>query len=505
MPQKLKEKIDFLREKAQSLSILYVEDETELRESFMGFLNKIFLHVESAENGKKALEKYREKKYDIVITDIQMPVMNGIELIRHIRDINEYQEIIVISAYTDAEFLTQSIQLSVTGYIIKPINFDQILDTLKQSAYKLNAFLENEHYKTHLEESVQERTQTILKLQLEQVDNYQHAIHSLVTMVEQRDTYTGGHSERVAQYSQAIAKAMGHSEKECTLIYEAGILHDIGKVITPDAILLKPGKLNDYEYALIKEHVISSYTILHEIPMYKELSEIVYAHHEHFDGTGYPRGLKGDAIPLFARIMSVADAFDAMTTSRIYKEKKSIESAIVELQKLSGIWYDAEVLKKAIPILKEVVLDDNLKQTPNTYVDDERFAYFYKDPLTHVYNSTYLDFILQNNHVEKNQKCLHVLYLRNFNAYNQEHGWNEGDIVLQKFSEYLKKVFPDSKIFRIFGDDFVLLHEEDIDIDLVQINNFSHFQNSTLHCDIRHIDLEKTDINSYKELQSKNL
>ncbi|WP_373034830.1 HD domain-containing phosphohydrolase [Sulfurimonas sp.] len=501
MIDKLKSKIASLKEKAGYFSVLYVEDEAELREGIRSFLSKIFTDLDTAQNGKEGFEKYILKKYDIVLTDIQMPKMNGLEMIKKIREIDETQEIIVISAYTDAEYLTESIQLNVTGYIIKPIEFMQILQMLEQSVYKLSALRENEIYKEKLESMVEERTKTVLDLQRQQLLNYNHAIHSLVKMIEARDTYTGGHSERVALYSKKIAKAMKLSEQECNMIYESGILHDIGKIITPDAILLKPNRLTKDEYSLIKEHATAGYNILSEIPMYRELADIVHAHHEHCDGSGYPRGLKTEDIPLAARIMSVADAFDAMTTSRIYKTKKTIAQAIEELRKYSGTWYDTDVVNSAIDIFKSVNLDTHTQQTPISHMDDERFAYFYKDPLTHTYNHYYLDYILQNYNSKKSSLCLNVIYIKNFTSYNKKYGWSEGDILLNKFSNYLKSEFSNFQIFRIFGDDFALLCDKRFSVDIDKINDISLLKENDLHCEINQYDLDKNDIHDYKDLQ----
>lgn len=501
MKNNLKTKLASLKEKAENFSLLYVEDEEILREGISTFLNKIFTKLDLASNGEEGLKKYTQNRHDIVITDIQMPKMDGLEMTSRIKEIYEKQEIIVISAYTDPDYFTRSIELGVTGYIIKPIDFYQILKTLEQSIEKLSAFRQNEIYKTNLEAMVQERTQTVLNLQKNQVLNYKQAIHSLVIMVEARDAYTGGHSQRVAEYSRDIAKAMALSDEECEMIYEAGILHDIGKIVTPDAILLKPSKLTDDEYSLIQEHVTTGYKILSEIPMYSELAQIIYAHHERLDGGGYPRGLKGDEIPLAARIMAVADSFDAMTTRRVYKAMKSIEEAIEELKKYSNVWYDAEVIEYATDVLSSVNLDKHVRQEPASHIDDERFAYFYKDPLTHLYNHYYLDYILQNNQYAKQYLCLNALYIKNFSAYNKKYGWDEGDKVLQGFSNYLKSEFPNLKIFRIFGDDFVLLCKKHFEIDIDKINSLDLLKRNNLHCEHKHFNLREPTLISYKSLQ----
>lgn len=501
MVENLKKKSESLKAKARNFSILYVEDEEILREKMATFLRKIFDHVETASDGGEGFQKYLLKPYDIVITDILMPKVNGLELIESIRKKNENQEIIVVSAYTDAEYLMQCIQLDVTGYMIKPVDFVQVLTVLDRSVEKLTALRENEMYKTKLESMVEERTQKVLQLQNELVANYDHAVHSLVKMIEGRDTYTGGHSERVATYSRDIAKKMGCVQEECDFIYQAGILHDVGKIITPDAILLKPGKLSEQEYSLIKNHVTAGYEILSEVPMYHNLAEIVYAHHEHYDGSGYPRSLKGEEIPMPSRIMAVADAFDAMTTSRIYKTKKTVADAISELKKLSGIWYDPLVVDHAVTVLQSVEVAQYAIQEPDSHIDDERFAYFYKDPLTHLYNHDYFDAVLQKNKYEKNFLCLNILYIRNFTSYNQQYGWSEGDMLLRDFSAYLQSAFPDFQIFRIFGDDFILLHKVHHDIDMKGINAIPLLEQNNLYCEHKHIDMDEVTINSYKDLQ----
>jgi len=501
MKNNIKEHINLLIKKAQGLSLLYVEDEKELRDKMYTFLNKIFTKIDVASNGEEALIKYQKSRHDIVITDILMPKMNGLQLIKEILGYNEEQEIIITSAYTDLAYLMESIKLGITGYLIKPLDFKDIVKMVEQSIDKLQAFRDVEMYRVKLEEMVEARTKEVIALQDQQIINYEQAINSLVRMIERRDTYTGGHSERVAKYSKAIAKELGLSDEACDLIYQAGILHDIGKIITPDSILLKPGQLSDDEYSLIKEHVSVGYEILREVPMYQHLADIVYSHHERFDGSGYPRSLKGEEIPLFARIMVIADNFDAMTTSRIYKTRKNREEALAELRELSGRWYDPHIIESALNILKAVEINESVNQEPSSHIDDERFAYFFKDPLTRVYNHYYLDFILHKNRDEKNFLCFNILYLKNFTAYNKKHGWSEGDIFLSSFSSYLQMEFPTAQIFRIFGDDFLILYDNHQEIDINQINATPLLKENNLHCDYKHLDLEESTFNSYKDLQ----
>ena len=201
-------------------------------------------------------------------------------------------------------------------------------------------------------------TKELKEKEEEKAENFEKTLESFVSMVEERDTYTGGHSQRVANYSLLIAKDMNFSKEECNLIYRSAILHDIGKIATPDNVLLKPGKLTSLEYKLIQEHVGASYGILSKIPMYKDLAEVIICHHERYDGEGYPKGLKGNEMPLLYQIMIVADAFDAMTTNRIYKGRKSVSIAIQEIKDASSKQFHPLVVNSAIKVLKTIEIED---------------------------------------------------------------------------------------------------------------------------------------------------
>jgi len=333
-----------LKSMAKGFRVLYVEDENDLRESVAIYLSKIFSYVDTAVDGQKGLHQYYEQDYDIVITDIHMPHMNGLEMLRGIKTFNEAQEVIIVSAYSDIQYFIDAIRMGVNGYIIKPVDYAQMNETLFKSVNKLVAFKENENYKVHLSELVELRTRALLELEAEKAYNYEQTLFAFIEMIEDRDTYTAGHSQRVAHYSKLIAQAMNFNDKECEQVYRAGILHDIGKIATPDTVLLKPGKLSRLEYKLIQEHVSVSHELLCKIPMFSDMAEIIFCHHERYDGKGYPNGLKGDDVPPLAQIMIVADAFDAMTTNRIYKGRKDVETAVAELLSLSGKQFHPNVV-----------------------------------------------------------------------------------------------------------------------------------------------------------------
>ena len=295
---------------------------------------------------------------------------------------------------------------------------------------------------------------------------YEEYIYGLVNVVEKRDTYTAGHSTRVAKYAKLIAQEMNYSEHECNTIYRAGMLHDIGKVAVPDSVFLKPTRLSSREYALIQEHVVMSYEMLKNVSIFDEIRELVRNHHEHYDGGGYPRGLTGDDTPMLAQVLSLADSFDAMTTDRIYKGKKSIKEALLELARFSGKQFNPKVVQAALIALKDVIIDYSKHQNPKTMLEAERFSYFYKDSLTGVYNEYYLRSELNSFH---QYKYIYWISLKNFHKYNKENGWSEGDKLLQELSDAILYQSKDvSKVYRFYGDNFfILTNREEENSDLV--------------------------------------
>jgi len=236
--------------------------------------------------------------------------------------------------------------------------------------------------------------ETALKqMELEKISNYEETILAFVDMIEQRDTYTAGHTIRVAQYCKKIALAMGVNSSDINRLEKAAILHDIGKIATPDAVLLKPGQLNLLEYELIKQHSKAGYNMLSKVGMYKELAEIIKYHHSRYDGKGYPKTKSPDEIPMLSHIMIVADAFDAMTTNRIYKPRKEVKEALGEIQNLSGIQFHPDVAKIANEVLIESTIEQT-SQTPHSDLEEKRFSYFFQDALTDLHNESYLQVAL---------------------------------------------------------------------------------------------------------------
>jgi len=449
--------IQELKALTSSLKVLYVEDDSAIQKTMDKYLKKFFATVDLANDGEEALMLYEKSKYDLIITDLSMPKINGIDMIHKIKEVDENQAIIITTAHGESNFLLGAIKSHIDGYILKPFDYTELNFELFKISQKIQKFRENEEYKEHLKDMLAQKTK-------EMSENYEKTIYSMVDLIEQRDTYTAGHSKRVAYYCNLIAKEMGYSEDECTLLHQAAILHDIGKIETPDAVLLNPKPLNDIEYKLIQEHVTVGYKLLDNIPMFQSLAKIVHQHHERHDGLGYPKGLKADEIDQFARIMIVADAFDAMTTNRIYKARKTIEEAIQELKYLSEKQFHPAVIQSAIIVLAEITIEDGINQLPKTTLEEERFAYFYKDTLTQLYNQSYLDVILIKNNYNFDYNKMIIFSIRHFSKYNKQHSWAKGDELLKEFANILSVHLEEELIFRVFGDDFVVMSQREIQI-----------------------------------------
>ena len=485
----------------KDISILYVEDDKMMRKNVTNYLQLIFDDVQSAEDGEKGLELYTQRAYDIVITDIQMPRMNGLEMIAKIKKISPEQEIIITTAFSETPYMMEAITHNVSAYVIKPIDFDLLNYNLYKITKRINILHENEEYNASLETMVKIRTEANIALEKEKIENYEKTLLSLVELVEKRETYTGGHSLRVATYSKLIAQKMGYNEETCEMLYRAGILHDIGKIETPDAVLLKPSSLDDLEYKLIKEHVTTGANMLAKIPMYKELSEVIAAHHERYDGKGYPQGLKGDEIPELSRIMIVADAFDAMTTNRIYKPRKPLQDALEELEYFSGVQFDPKVVKFAVEIFQNMDIQTNIFQLPSSEMESKRFAFFFEDQLTKAYNQTYLELILLQNSTMLQTQYLDVLFIHNFGKYNQNHGWDRGDLFLKDIVNTLRKSYPDTLIFRLHGDDFVLFSNKEIPFDEKTLEPLLQQDKEILHVDYKRFQTKEDGISSLASLE----
>jgi len=326
--------------------------------------------------------------------------------------------------------------------------------------------------------------QNIIKsLEQEKIKNQEQIIYSMIDMIEARDSYTAGHTKRVANYCVLIAKEMGYNKNDVEILKNAAWLHDIGKISTPDSVLLKPSQLDSIEYKLIQEHLTSGYEMLNKIDQYKVISDVMREHHEKYDGSGYPRGLKANDIRPLSRIMIVADAFDAMTTNRVYKPKKSVQVALNELEELSGVHFHPDVVDAAVVALKDIDIDSEISQLPKTVMEEQRFSYFYKDRLTNLFIIDYLDLILRY-YISSDSVYMYDIKLHNFSEYNKKFSWKDGDVFLVDFADFIDKLYKNSVVFRVEGDDFMILSETKLESVNIDIANYIDSKKSIIGCSV---------------------
>ncbi|MBN1969955.1 MAG: response regulator [Candidatus Delongbacteria bacterium] len=324
--------------------ILVVDDDKDLRETLVQFL-EIFDHsVDQAINGKNALEIFKENKYDCIISDIQMPVMNGIEFLENLKKIDKIVPVILLTGVKDLSIAIDSMKLGAHDYLVKPFELDVMKGSIAKALYIRDLKLsniklaeENRIYQKNLESLIHKRT-----IQLEEAVYGSLAI--LAQSVELKDPYTRGHSERVRAISMDIGRELGLPSTELDILSYGSILHDIGKIGIKDDVLLKEGKLTQEEYNYIMSHPQIGADLVKEIKFFEPVIGCIRFHHEKYNGEGYPQGLKGEDIPLLARIISVADTFDAMTSTRPYRKALSIEKAVSILIDLKNSQLDGYIV-----------------------------------------------------------------------------------------------------------------------------------------------------------------
>lgn len=297
-----------------------------------------------------------------------------------------------------------------------------------------------------------------------EIKDYEDTLNIMMSLVEERDAYTAGHAERVAKYCVLIGKKMGLAKSQLDLLEEASRLHDIGKIAVPDTVLLKPGKLDESEYASIQSHVTEGYKIVSKMQKYSHLAEIIRYHHEKYDGSGYPYQKTGEEIPIESSIMVVADSFDAMTTNRIYKPRRSVEEAIEEIKKCSGMHFHPAVAQAAINALQNIEIPHHISQFEYNIKQDHKLAFFFNDSLTGLYNLEYLKMLTTNDADNLEYIYTSIISIKNFGRYNSIHGWEAGNAILQSIADFLRANFKESVKFRVYGDIFILISKIDYQI-----------------------------------------
>jgi response regulator RpfG family c-di-GMP phosphodiesterase len=304
----------------------------------------------SAEEG---LAIINSSPIDIALLDIMMPGRSGLDLLKDIKMISPDIPVLMVTALSDMETALSCIHLGAEDYITKPFNLDRVALTIKNTMGKRLLILENREYQANLEIKVQEQTEVIRTVMGEINQAYEHTLTALIKALDAREKEVGSHSERVMNYTLLLAKEAGIPAEEHSVILKGALLHDIGKIGVSDNILLKPSKLNSEEWLVMKQHPKVGFDILNDINYFAGAAELVLTHQERFDGSGYPNGLVGESIPISARIFSLADTLDAMTSDRPYRKALPFQAVIDEIIRCSGTQFDPELVKAFLRIPKE--------------------------------------------------------------------------------------------------------------------------------------------------------
>jgi response regulator RpfG family c-di-GMP phosphodiesterase len=325
--------------------VLIVDDEASVRKVMAAVLTQVGVSCETAASAEEALRVLETHEMDAVISDLQMPGMSGMDLLAKVRQSYPQTVFLMVTGVDDTRVGIQAMRQGADDYIVKPQQVDAniVLASLTRALHVKRLEQEVENYRHHLEEIVAEQTQQ-LREALRQIErSYDHTLEVLGAAIDLRDSPTAGHSRRVFLYSIEIAKAMGGLENQMRNIAMGAWLHDIGKLAISDAILLKPGSLTDEEREIMQRHVQIGYDLVKGIPFLADAAEIIFAHHERCDASGYPRGLKTEDIPVGARIFAVADTFDAMTSDRPYRRALPFETSREVIERGAGKHYDSQV------------------------------------------------------------------------------------------------------------------------------------------------------------------
>lgn len=320
--------------------VLIVDDNATNLVLFKHIVSKLEdVQVTTFDDPVAAIAWSAENIPDLVILDYMMPVMDGLEFIRCFRGIPGYQEIplVMITADTEGDVRQRALEHGAHDFLTKPVDKAELTARVRN-------LLALRFSQVQLANRAQWLTREVKKATAEIVTREKEVIFRLSRAAEYRDPETGAHLLRMSHYTRLIAGNLGLPEKEQDLLLEAAPMHDIGKVGTPDHILLKPGKLTAEELEIMRQHAVIGYEILRDSvsPLLREAAMLAWTHHEKFDGSGYPRGLKGQEIPLHGRIVAVADVFDALTSSRPYKTAWALESAVSFMQTERGAHFDPE-------------------------------------------------------------------------------------------------------------------------------------------------------------------
>ena len=364
---RVKQKIEREEKKSFKHCVLVVDDEEDLCDRIKHELNKEGYLTTVAYDGNKGLDYFKNNRVDIVIADLKMPEMSGLEMLEHCREITDNFISIIITGHGEQETSIKALRMGVFDYLKKPISLEELIVSvdkgidlllLQRGLSARNRELEIEtaikkQYANNLEKIVEERTKELQQSYKKLQKTMEGTINTVAKIVETRDPYTAGHQLKVSKLATAIAQEMKLPQDKIEGIRITSLIHDIGKISIPAEILSKPTKLSKMEYSLIKDHSQIGYDILKSIEFPWPVAMIILQHHERINGSGYPQGLKGDEILLEAKIIGLADVIEAISSHRPYRPALGIDKALKEISLNKGILYDPEVVDTCLKLFRK--------------------------------------------------------------------------------------------------------------------------------------------------------
>ncbi|MFU8780190.1 MAG: HD domain-containing phosphohydrolase, partial [Kiritimatiellia bacterium] len=333
-----------------------VDDDTSILKITKILLESDKMAVQTFETGSEALQVFATNPvgYDIALIDLNLEDMTGLELTRRLNEKNPFLVSIIITGDATLDNAISSMRHGAYDFIQKPVQRNQLRLTLERALEYHRLRLENEEYQQNLETMVRRKSIELTNALKRTRDSFDFTLRAMTAMLDAREHSTAQHSVRVQELTVMMAGKFGFHERDIDGIRQGALLHDIGKIAIADNILLKVGPLTDTEQATMRTHVTVGHDLIQSNPEFKAAADIILCHHEDFDGSGYPRGLKGQEIPLGARIFSVVDAYDAMRSTRPYRQGMPRADATDELKKHSGTQFDPTVVQMFLEHLDEI-------------------------------------------------------------------------------------------------------------------------------------------------------
>ena len=448
-------------EKVYTCDVLIVDDD-EFNLRTAGDIIKQKYSIRTVKSGNAALQFLEENLPRLVLLDLHMPGIDGRTTMKIIKENTEWKKIpiIILTSDTSPQTEKECIELGAVGFITKPFV------PMVMMSY-ISRILELADLQNDLERRLEEKTRLVEKVSL-------NSIMVIANTIDAKDAYTSGHSMRVAQCSTAIARKLNWSENEIQNIHYIALLHDIGKIGVPDAILNKPGKLSVEEFEVIKKHPVIGNDILKDIYMIRNVAEGALYHHERYDGQGYPFGLSGEKIPYCARIIGVADAYDAMTSNRIYRRKLNRENVIKEFENGRGTQFDPELTDLFLDMLRDdfdvakerrsVNWDENLVNESSALLSRVLSEYALNtgqrttnDALTGLCTRNHAEVQIGQLLGKAHPGTFMMINLDNFKHINDTFGHIVGDNMLKMFANILRaNTKPEDVVCRLDGDEFAV-------------------------------------------------